>query len=443
MITPNGTALMTIYEVIPADLTSFHARANGWIYDCLFQEIDIATGKLLFQWRSSEHYNVSETYAPIGHFGRKKKDAFDYFHINSINKDPQGNYYISSRYMHTVTCISPSGEIIWILGGKRNNFTDLSSGAATSFSWQHHANWHPNNTITIFDNSATDFTKSSDRSRGLSISLDLDAMTATLNAAYAPSQKLLSSSQGSVQILPDSGNVFVGWGHEAAYSEFTADGEMLCDVRWGSSMFFDWGWAKSYRAFKTHWVGKPNTIPSLAMENSKDVIYISWNGATEVRRWRVLDVKAPEEAEEDQEEQDEEDQWVEVSKEGFESKIELSNLNEEEDEELGQYFRVAAIDGVGKILAYSRIVNRATGRFVNSKTWKDEEYATSGSRAFWYFIGVLLVAAGVAIWRWRRDVTRRSWEIWRWRRGWEIVGKDPESVMMMENLEEERDKMIE
>lgn len=53
VITANDTALVTIYDPIPADLSSVGGPELGWLYDGVFQEIDIATGKLLFEWRAS------------------------------------------------------------------------------------------------------------------------------------------------------------------------------------------------------------------------------------------------------------------------------------------------------------------------------------------------------------------------------------------------------
>jgi len=147
-LTENGTALVTIYDIIPADLSSLNGPTFGWIYDGIFQEIDIATGDLVFEWRASEHYQIDESFMPLDG-GKTRDEPYDFFHINSVDKDPDGNYYISSRHMHTVTCLNPSGDVLWILGGQRNHFTDLSSGSATNFTWQHDARWHPNHSLTM------------------------------------------------------------------------------------------------------------------------------------------------------------------------------------------------------------------------------------------------------------------------------------------------------
>lgn len=182
LILPEGTALMTIYEIIPGDVSMFRSfdpnkqedRDPNYIWDCAFQEIDLETGDLLFEWRASEHLNVTETYRGIGP-GGTKNDPFDWFHINSMIKDELGNYLISARYTHSITYIDgKTKETIWQLGGKSNMFLDQSNGNATNFAWQHDARFvdtytFPNiytppdarpgfttKLLTFFDNAAED-----------------------------------------------------------------------------------------------------------------------------------------------------------------------------------------------------------------------------------------------------------------------------------------------
>ncbi|OJD33350.1 arylsulfotransferase protein [Diplodia corticola] len=389
-LTPDGTALLTIYEIVPADLTSVGGPADGWIYDGLFQEIDVATGALLFEWRASSHYAVNESFAPLKSHGRSADDAWDFFHINSVDKDPAtGLYYVSARYTHTITCISPesqNGTVLWRLGGARSSFTDLSNGTASDFSWQHHARHYPgpNGTsiVTIFDNGAYDnndhLATPHGHSRGLVVRLDTTTspanMTATLVAALVSPARILAHSQGSVQLLP-SGNYFVGWGHSAAYTEFRvpetggeADVEesaqvrpqVLCDTHFGAAAFFGWGWVKSYRAFKSgEWKGFPNTRPDVAV--SRNRLYVSWNGATEVRRWRLMG-GAADAAKDDDAEADGEDKWVvleEVEKSGFEGMLHLAQAGREVE-----VVRVEALDEAGTVLGVSAVVDRKSGMMV-------------------------------------------------------------------------------
>ena len=46
----------------------------------------------------------------------------------------------------------------------------------------------------------------------------------------------------------------------------------------------------SYRAFRFAWSGTPTTKPSVAarVDRGATTVYASWNGATQVARWRVL-----------------------------------------------------------------------------------------------------------------------------------------------------------
>lgn len=56
--------------------------------------------------------------------GRTALTAYDYFHINAVDKTSDGNYLISSRHTCTIFKVSSKdGSIIWRLGGKSSDFT--------------------------------------------------------------------------------------------------------------------------------------------------------------------------------------------------------------------------------------------------------------------------------------------------------------------------------
>jgi Arylsulfotransferase (ASST) len=260
---------------------------KGWLWDGTFQEVDVETGKLLFQWRASEHLPFNEAYRSREGHGTRSSDPWDFFHINSIDKDEKGNFLISSRYYFSLTYIDGrSGDIIWKLGGKDNMFKDLSDGAATNMSWQHHARWREGGkSITLFDNSGRGAGAPIHPSRGLWIDVDQQNMTAKVRGQYWNPTPISSQSQGSVQLL-DNGNVFVGYGFNAAWTEYKPDGEPVCEVHMGPEKHFDQGHIISYRAFKYPWVGKPTTKPDWVVPDKKGSTgYVSWNGATEVKTW--------------------------------------------------------------------------------------------------------------------------------------------------------------
>ncbi|KAF9891481.1 hypothetical protein FE257_003948 [Aspergillus nanangensis] len=283
-ITRDETAVFSIYEVRPADLRSANGPEDGWIWDGTFQEVDIETGDLLFQWRASEHFNFTDVYRGLEGNGESQDRPWDFFHINSIDKDSQGNFLISARYTNCLTYIDGrTGAILWRLGGKHNSFTDLSAGAATNITWQHHARFHDNDTtITIFDNASRGAGAPTLTSRGLYLDIDPDAMTAQVRHEYWNPHDISSQSQGSVQIL-DSGNVLLGYGFDAAWTEYSIDGEVLCHVHFGPESGFGDGNIISYRVFKHAWTGFPTTKPDIAVFGYE--ASVSWNGATEVVTW--------------------------------------------------------------------------------------------------------------------------------------------------------------
>ncbi|KAG4441066.1 hypothetical protein IFR05_003420 [Cadophora sp. M221] len=345
-ITKNGTALFTIYQDKQVDCSDVGYDGQCWIDDCLFQEVDIATGELLFQWRASDHVPLSHSFKLRHKDGKTKETAWDFFHLNSVEKDDLGNYLISSRHMRSIYYLDSTGNILWSLGGKHSDFTDLSDGYASNFKWQHHARWRGNNTMSFYDNHAKNvFHPLSEFSRGMLVQFDFDKMTVKLLQTYKHPDNVLSISQGSMQVIPESGNVMIGWGNTPAYTEFTADGEVLCTTHFGASLFFmilDFGWVKSYRTFKSKWVGKPKTPPAIKVFAGQ--IFASWNGATEVSAWRLESAKSLKATN---------DGFAiveEVVKDGFEAVFVRDSWER-------RFVRVAALDKGGEVLGYTATVD--------------------------------------------------------------------------------------
>jgi Arylsulfotransferase (ASST) len=274
VITPRGTALLTSYELTRANLTAVGGAANGTIQDALFQEIDLATGEVLIEWHSLDHARLEESFAPV-------TDNWDFFHINSVDLDHDGNLLISSRSTHTVYKVDRSGAVLWRLGGKRSDF---EMGAGARFAWQHHARRRPDGALSVFDNGATPAVER--LSRALVLALDETAMSAELVHQYSR-PGVLAGSQGSAQALA-GGNVFVGWGEVPRVSEFSRDGRLLFDALLARDH-------QSYRAFRLPWRGEPAAQPAIAVREQRSGLtaYASWNGATEVRSWRLLGGGSP------------------------------------------------------------------------------------------------------------------------------------------------------
>jgi len=270
-LTERGTALLTSYLVTQADLRSVGGARDGSIQDAIFQEIDLATGRVLLEWHSLDHIPLTESYWPL-------TADWDYVHLNSIAVDLDDNLLVSSRNTHTIYKLDRgSGQILWRLGGKHSDFAVDREGA---FAWQHDAQRQPDGTLTVFDNGNV-------VSRALVLEIDEPGRRVTLKRAYTHPAKLFADSQGSVQLLPN-GNVFVGWGAQPYVSEFTPGGELIFDARLGSGYI-------SYRAYRMPWTGAAPGLPCVVANSAKNGVdvYVSWNGDTRVTNWSVLAGSSP------------------------------------------------------------------------------------------------------------------------------------------------------
>jgi len=276
LITGQDTALITIYGLVPHDLSLVGGSANGVVAEGIVQEVDIETGEVLFEWHSLDHVGIEESYFPPP---ENPAEPFDYFHINSVDIDHDGNLLVSARKTSATYKIDRgSGEVLWRLDGKRSDFR-MDPGATTRY--QHDARRLPDGTLTLFDNGEQG---ENERSRAIVVDLDEGSMRASLVSEYVHTGRRLSLTQGNMQTLPN-GDAFVGWGSEPGFSEFHGDGELLFDANFTAGV-------ESYRAFRFPWVGRPGDEPAVAAEPGPSPgeisVHASWNGATEVASWGIL-----------------------------------------------------------------------------------------------------------------------------------------------------------
>ena len=109
--------------------------------------VDLETKEVLFEWRSLDHVGVEESYREPP---QDPGTPIDYFHINSIDIDFDGNLHLGQGDLRR-TRYRESGEILWRLGGKDSDF-EMGEGTRTVS--QHDARRQSDGTITIFDNGA-------------------------------------------------------------------------------------------------------------------------------------------------------------------------------------------------------------------------------------------------------------------------------------------------
>lgn len=329
-LTPRGTAYLLLYTPVYWDLTQVGGSERGAVLDNIIQEVEIETGRVLFEWHSLDHIAVEESYRE---FSSNPDSATDYLHVNSLDETEDGNLVLCGRHTNAIYRIDrTSGAIRWRLNGKNSDF-EMAEGA--EFAWQHDARLHPNGELSLFDNveAERDSTKVS---QGLVLDLNTETMTASVVQEYVHPDGILSNSQGNMQRLPNS-NVFIGWGSSPEFSEMSRDGELLYSGRFQAG-------GTSYRAFRFPWVGRPSTPPDIAAERNlfQTDVYASWNGATEVATWEVLAGSSP-------------DQLQSVGsapKGGFETMITVQT-NE-------AYVAARALDEAGNVLGTTATVEPAS-----------------------------------------------------------------------------------
>jgi hypothetical protein len=274
-VTSRGTALFTCTPLaVSADLSAVGGPRHGTVLESVFQEVDIATGKLVLEWRSLQHIPLGDSYL------RPSQEPYDYAHLNSVVVCPDGDLLISVRHTWALYKLDrSSGRVIWRLGGKRSNFP---MGPGARFSWQHDGGHPSENTITVFDDGYNGFTRTESQSRGLVLEFQGKRVRLAQELRH-PKPSLSAEAMGSVQLLPD-GHALVGWGFEPYVSEFSSSSQLLTDYRLPANEI-------SYRARRLPWSATPSQPPAIAAQKDAKTgevtLYASWNGSTETVAWLV------------------------------------------------------------------------------------------------------------------------------------------------------------
>ena len=279
-ILPNEHALILIYDNQRVDMSQFvpGGNPNAIVAGLVIQELDV-DGNVVFQWRSWDHFDFTDSKVDL------TANVIDYVHGNAIELDFDGNLLLSSRSLDEITKIDrQTGEIIWRLGGKKNEFTFIDD--PDPFFSQHDIRRLPNGNITLFDNrSQRDSTYT--YSRAVEYELDEIAKTAKFVWEYRGDD--LALGMGNAQRLPN-GNTMIGWGAaNPALTEVKPNGDKALEITF-APLEDPLLRQSSYRAFRSTWVGNPQTTPYLIVKNEIPGItslYYSWNGATEISAYEV------------------------------------------------------------------------------------------------------------------------------------------------------------
>jgi hypothetical protein len=192
--------------------------------------------KLIFSWDTKDHYQITDAI-----YSGLTGKSIDVTHINSIERDSDGNFIISSRSQSEVTKINANdGSVIWRMGGRHDQFTHTDFD---TFNYQHDVRRLSNGNITLFDNgnNSSSFTP---YSRAVEYEIDEKAMTMKRVWQFRHSPDIFAQAMGSVQRLA-SGNTMIGWGFSdgTALTEVAPDGSISLEMTWDKNIL-------NYRVYK-------------------------------------------------------------------------------------------------------------------------------------------------------------------------------------------------
>ncbi|MGH7600351.1 MAG: aryl-sulfate sulfotransferase [bacterium] len=187
-------------------------------------------------WNPFDHFQVTDTAPDVS----LTVSNINPWHGNAIDIDNDGNLLISFRNSDEITKInSRTGEIIWRLGGKKNQFTFVND-PLQGFSHQHGIRRLQNGNIILFDNGNL---HSPPSSRAVEYRLNELTKIAELVWEYRHEPSLFGSALGFAQRLTN-GNTLINYGTAQRVIEVDRAGTKRWELAiFGTQVFV-------YRAFR-------------------------------------------------------------------------------------------------------------------------------------------------------------------------------------------------
>jgi hypothetical protein len=242
ILLPDGHSFMIAYDrqLVEMDKVVEGGDPDATVVGLVIQELD-EDQNVIFQWRSWDHFSILDTDDSVVDL---TSQYVDYVHGNSLDVDSDTSLLLCSRNLNEVTKINrQTGDIIWRMGGKHNQFTFIDDNRG--FALQHSANKLDNGNLILFDNGLIG---TAEYSRGVEYELDETDYTVRLIKEFKHDSNVMSLVTGHVQRLPN-GNTLLGWGKNLenfVCTEYNSDGAVVNDLYSDDDV-------KSYRVYKFGW----------------------------------------------------------------------------------------------------------------------------------------------------------------------------------------------
>ncbi len=227
----NGHVLMMGRKLRTVDLTEYGGHVDATVKDLVLQEFD-GEGNLLYTWKAWEHFSITDANedSPLVDL---TASTVDYLHANSVFFDSDTSFLLSCRHFDEITKIDRrTGDIIWRLGGKNNDFNFLND--TIRFSHPHTVRKLPNGDIMIFDNGNL---HQPQVTSVVEYQLDEVNKTATLIRRQYHDPMLYADHGGGEQMLP-GGDLLVYWGPATpSFTEYHPDGSVAIEMDYSAHSF--------------------------------------------------------------------------------------------------------------------------------------------------------------------------------------------------------------
>lgn len=340
-ITEDGHVLLLGRREETVDMSVYvdGGRKNATVRETVIQEFT-PEGDKIFEWRAWDHFEDVLKDLQVENL---TGGYIRFPHMNAIDIDDDGNIILSSRHLSEVTKINrQTGEIIWRLGGPKNQFTFVNDDLNGNYN-QHAVLALGNNHYTMFDNGTS---RNPSVSRGVEYEIDAENKTATLVWEYRnPDGTEYSHYMGNCQRLP-SGNSLINWAisNRPKATEVTPDGQVVYEMNWEMK-------DECYRAFRFPWNGQVEK-PALYVDQLLNDVTLIFNkfGDADVQYYNIYADTSPNAI-----------VLVDTSKMTLKA---LTNLEHNQQ----YYVRVAAVYADGSVSAFSneeRVLIQTVERGVN------------------------------------------------------------------------------
>mmetsp|Transcript_16746 Transcript_16746/g.47685 ORF Transcript_16746/g.47685 Transcript_16746/m.47685 type:complete len:337 (-) Transcript_16746:254-1264(-) len=247
-----------------------------------------------------------------------------------------------------------TGEVLWRLGGKGSNFRIVNDERG-QFYGQHDVREVKKNRISMFDNGLHSETGTS---RGVEYDLifDSDGHPFEARLVYSYDTATRVYAHGSYRRMPNGNGVYC-LGLEGTKWQLRGPGPFYVETRHGKELIrMDWTadadrlqLGGTYRTLKGPWTGTPTWPPAVVLDDKNPSntlrLHFSWNGATTVKKWRIMRGETVSELI---------DVLAEVEKKQFEHWVDILGGTHK-----CQYFQAVALDGEGKELKRSKVLGLA------------------------------------------------------------------------------------